>query len=68
MTRAKANEVAYQKEAEALAAKIRAIGEQGAAVLDRVIAEQVFPQLERVSATPIAEPSSPIDIRYLDKP
>jgi regulator of protease activity HflC (stomatin/prohibitin superfamily) len=68
VTRAKANEVAYRKEAEALAAKISAIGEQGADVLNRVIAEKVFPQLERITATPIAEPRSPIDIRYLEKP
>ncbi|MEZ4265610.1 MAG: SPFH domain-containing protein [Myxococcota bacterium] len=68
VTRAKANEVAYRKEAEALAAKISAIGEQGADVLNRVIAEKVFPQLERITATPIADPRSPIDIRYLEKP
>jgi regulator of protease activity HflC (stomatin/prohibitin superfamily) len=68
VTRAKANEVAYRKEAEALAAKIAAIGEQGADVLNRVIAEKVFPQLERVTATPISDPRTPIDIRYLEKP
>ncbi len=65
VTRAKANEVAYRKDAEAMVAKIRAVGDQGPDVLNREIAEHVFPQLERVSATPYAVPTSPMDIRYV---
>jgi regulator of protease activity HflC (stomatin/prohibitin superfamily) len=67
VTRAKANEVAYRKEAEALAAKIAAVGAQGPAVLDSVIAKHVFPQLKRIKASPISRPSAPIDIRHLDR-
>jgi membrane protease subunit HflC len=66
VTRAKANEVAYRKEAQALVAKIRSVGDMGPDVLNSVIAEKVIPQLKNVSATPLIMPSSPIDIRYLD--
>jgi hypothetical protein len=31
-----------------------------------VIAEHVFPRLEKVSATPLTRPSSTIDIRHLE--
>ena len=65
--RAKANEEAYRKEAEGLVAKITAAGAAGPDVLNRVIAEKVFPQLEKISATPLIKPSTPIDIRHLDK-
>ena len=66
VTRAKANEVAYAQEAQGLAAKIRAVGDQGPDVLNKVIAEEVFPQLQNVAASPIAEPRTPIDIRHLE--
>ena len=65
VARAKANEVAYRKEAEALIAKIKAVGEQGPDVLNREIATHVFPQLEKISATPFTRPTTPIDIRTL---
>lgn len=68
VTRAKANEVAYRKEAEALVAKINAVGEEGPDVLNRVIAEKVFPQLSKVRAVPYTRPSTPIDIRHIDRP
>lgn len=66
LTRAKANEIAYRKEAEGLVAKITAVGAQGPDVLNRAIAEHVFPQLEKLSATPLVRPSTPIDIRHLN--
>ncbi|MBX2814088.1 MAG: hypothetical protein KTR25_19920 [Myxococcales bacterium] len=68
VTRAKANVIAYQKEAEALAAKITAVGAQGPDVLNRVIAEKIFPQLKRLKATPLLKPIAPIDIRHLQSP
>lgn len=64
---AQANEIAYRKAAEGLAAKIAAVGNRGADVLNLEVAKHVFPQLERISASPYAEPSSPIDLRYLDR-
>lgn len=66
LTRAKANEVAYRKEAEGLVAKITAVGAQGPDVLNRAIAEFVFPQLEKITATPLIKASTPIDIRHID--
>ena len=66
VTRAKANEVAYRKEAEGLVAKITAVGAAGPDVLNQVIADKVFPQLKNVSATPLVKPSTPIDIRHID--
>ncbi len=65
-TRAKANEEAYRKEAQGLVAKITAVGAAGPDVLNRVIAEKVFPQLKNISATPLVKPSSPIDIRHVE--
>jgi len=65
VTRAKANEVAYQKSAEGLVAQIKAVGASGPDVLNREIAVHVFPQLERVKATPTSRAQTPIDIRYL---
>lgn len=65
VTRARANAIAYSKEAEALAAKIRAVGDQGPDVLNSEIAQHVIPQLEKVSARPYASPTSPIDIRTI---
>lgn len=67
ITRAKANEEAYRRQAEALVAKIRAVGDQGPDVLNRVIAEHVFPQLSRLKATPLVGPTTPMDIRYLQQ-
>lgn len=64
---AQANEVAYRKEAEGLAARIAAVGSRGADVLNLEIAEHVFPQLERISASPFVQPSTPIDLRYTDR-
>jgi regulator of protease activity HflC (stomatin/prohibitin superfamily) len=64
-TRAKANEVAYRKEAEGMVAKVSAVGAQGPDVLNSVIAEHVFPQLEKVRATPMVPMSTPMDLRYL---
>lgn len=66
VTRAKANEVAYQKAAEGLAAEIAAVGAAGPDVLNREIALRVFPQLDRLRAAPYSNPQTPIDIRYLD--
>ena len=63
--RAKANAIAYRKEAEGLVAKIKAIGDQGPDVLNQVIAKKVFPQLQNVSATPLLQPTTPIDIRHI---
>jgi len=65
ITRAEANVVAYQKEAEGMVAKIRAVGESGPDVLNREIAEHVFPQLAKIKAVPYAKSSTPIDIRHL---
>ncbi|MCA9543693.1 MAG: hypothetical protein KC613_04865 [Myxococcales bacterium] len=67
VTRAKANEVAYRQQAKAMVAKIRAVGEQGPDVLNREIAEHVFPQLENISASPYVMPATPMDIRYLER-
>ena len=64
--RAKANEIAYRKEAEGLVAKISAVGAAGPDVLNRVIAEKIFPQLRKVSATPLVKPASTIDIRHIE--
>lgn len=68
VTRAKANEVAYRQQAEGVVARINAIGEQGPDVLNREIAEHVLPQLSKVSARPYSHPSTPIDIRHIDRP
>ena len=65
VTRAKANEVAYRKEAEGMVARVSAIGAQGPDVLNSVIAEHVFPQLQRVRATPVVPMSTPLDLRYI---
>jgi len=67
ITRAKANEQAYRKDAQALAAKINAVGTRGSDVLNLEIAEHVFPQLQRIKATPYVPPASPIDIRHIDR-
>ena len=67
ITRATANEEAYRKDAEALSAKIQAVGSRGADVLNLEIAKHVFPQLEGISAVPYSQPSTPIDIRHLDR-
>lgn len=65
-TRAEANKVAYQKEAEGMVAQIKAVGESGPDVLNREIAEHVFPQLIKIKAVPYAKSATPIDIRHLD--
>ena len=62
-TKAKANEVAYRKEAEGLVAKITSVGASGPDVLNKVIAEKVFPQLKNVKATPLIKMSTPLEIR-----
>ena len=54
------------KEAEGLVAKITAVGAAGPDVLNRVIAEKVFPQLRKISATPLVKPATPIDIRHIE--
>ena len=64
--RAKANEIAYRKQAQGLVAKITAVGAAGPDVLNRVIAEKVFPQLRKISATPLIKPTTPIDIRHIE--
>ena len=67
VTRAKANEIAYRKAAEGLVAKITAVGAQGPAVLNSVIAKEVFPQLKNIKATPYLKPASRLDIRHLER-
>ncbi len=62
-TKAKANEVAYRKEAEGLVAKITSVGASGPDVLNKVIAEKVFPQLKNIKATPLIKMSTPLEIR-----
>jgi hypothetical protein len=57
--------VAYRKEAEGMVARVSAIGAQGPDVLNSVIAEHVFPQLEKVRATPVVPMSTPLDLRYV---
>ncbi len=64
--RAAANEIAYRKRAEGLVAKIQAKGAAGPYVLNQVIADKVFPQLKKISASPLVSPATPIDIRYLE--
>ncbi len=63
VTQAQANEYAYQEEAKGLVAKIQAVGNQGSQVLNREIAEHVFPQLSKLKARPYSEPKTPIDVR-----
>lgn len=65
VTRAKANEVAYRKEAEGLVSQILAVGDQGPDVLNREIAEHVIPQLQRVKASPYIRQTTPFDFRQL---
>ena len=67
VTRAKANEIAYRKAAEGLVAKITAVGAQGPAVLNSVIAKEVFPQLKNIKATPYLKPASRLDIRHIER-
>lgn len=67
IVRAKANEVAFRKRAEGLAARVSAVGAAGPGMLSKVIAEKVFPQMEKVSATPLIRPTTPIDIRHINK-
>lgn len=67
VVRAKANEVAYKKEAEGMVARISAVGAQGPDVLNSVIAEHVFPQLQKVKASPVVPMSTPLDLRYITK-
>lgn len=61
---AAANEIAYRQEAEGLAQKISAVGNRGADVLNLEIAQHVFPQLDRISASPFVQQTSPIELRY----
>ncbi len=62
---AKANAVAYRKQAEGMAAKIKAVGARGADVLNLEIAKHIFPQLDQITAVPYAEANSPVDLRYV---
>lgn len=66
VTRAAANEMAYRKNAEGLAAKINAVGSRGADVLNLEIAQHVFPQLGKLKAVPYARAAQPVDIRYVE--
>ena len=63
LAQAKASETTLRKEAEALIAKIKAVGEQGPDVLNREIAIHIFPQLKKLTASPFTTPSTPIDVR-----
>lgn len=63
LAKAKAAETTLRKEAEATIARIKAVGEQGPDVLNREIAIHIFPQLEKISASPFTRPTTPIDIR-----
>ena len=65
ITRAKAKTYAARERAKGLAAKIKAVGDQGPDVLNAEIAKYIFPQLKRLRAAPYALPSMPMDIRYL---
>ena len=67
VTLASANEEAYRKKAEGLAAKIRAVGARGSDVLNLEIAKHIFPQLKKIKAMPYATPTTPIDIRHLQR-
>ena len=60
------NELDTSKVDDVVLGCVSPVGEQGADVLNREIAEHVFPQLERVSASPYAQPTTPIDIRHLN--
>lgn len=62
VTRAKANEIAYKKEAEGMVAKVTSVGSSGPDVLNKVIAEKIFPQLKTIKATPLVKMSTPLEI------
>ncbi len=64
LTRAAANKDAFRKEAEGLAAQIKAVGQQGDGALDLAIAEHVFPQLEKIEAAPFATLPATVDVLY----
>jgi regulator of protease activity HflC (stomatin/prohibitin superfamily) len=66
VTRAAANEVAYQADAEGLVAQIKATGAAGPDVLNREIATSIFPQLEKLKAVPYSRSQTPLDIRHLN--
>jgi regulator of protease activity HflC (stomatin/prohibitin superfamily) len=55
---ASANEDASRKNAEGLKAVINATGAQGMGKLDAIIAEKIMPQIQRISGTPYAQPST----------
>lgn len=63
MTRAEANAIAYRKRAEGMVAKVNAVGAQGPAVLNSVIAKHVFPQLKNLRASPFVQPTMPLVIQ-----
>lgn len=65
VTRALGNEEAYRKDAEGLAANIRAVGSQGPQVLNLEIARTVIPQVQGVKARPYSRANQPLDIRTL---
>lgn len=64
LTRAEANKDAFRQEAEGLAARIKAVGQQGDGALDLAIAEHIFPQLENVEASPFATLPATVDVLY----
>lgn len=67
VTLAKANEEAYRKKAEGLAAKIKAVGARGSDVLNLEIAKHIFPQLKKITAVPYSKPTTPIDISHMQR-
>lgn len=65
LTRSEGMRSAAIEDAAGLSAQIEALGNQGPGMLDRVIAEEVMPQIERITAEPYARASSPVDIRHI---
>jgi len=66
ITRAKAKTYAAKEIAKGLAAKIKAVGDEGPDVLNVEIAKHIFPQLVKIRAAPYSLPSTPIDIRHIN--
>ena len=60
---AAAQEEAARERAQGLAAKVAATGAQGAGVLNLTIAENIFPQLNKLTASPYYKSSMPFDLR-----
>ena len=66
-TEAEGIKTAAIENAKALKAEIEAVGAAGPGLLDRVIAESVMPQIERIEAAPYTRASHPIDIRHISR-